>query len=243
MDFGDFVIYADESGDHSLSKVDPGYPVFVLSLCVFRKRDYISRVVPAIQALKFKWFGHDAVILHEREIRQKAPPFEFLNEPGIRQEFMTDLSVALDRARMRVVASVIDKQRIRNEHLFAENPYHIALRFCLERLFVSLKSQGQVDRLTHCIFETRGRQEDKDLELEFLRIVRGANRWQLNMDCFAIRMVDKKANSSGLQIADLTARPIGLHVARPAQTNRAFEIVKPKMHLGRSKQTTLQVFP
>ena len=75
-DFSDYVVYADESGDHSLEHIDKTYPVFVLCLCLFRKKHYVQRVVPRIQALKFEWFGHDAVILHEREIRKKAPPFE-----------------------------------------------------------------------------------------------------------------------------------------------------------------------
>jgi hypothetical protein len=33
-EFSDYVIYADESGDHSLTKIDPIYPVFVLCLCL-----------------------------------------------------------------------------------------------------------------------------------------------------------------------------------------------------------------
>ena len=36
--FSDYVVYVDESGDHSLERIDPDYPVFVLALCVFHKR-------------------------------------------------------------------------------------------------------------------------------------------------------------------------------------------------------------
>jgi hypothetical protein len=35
----DFIIYVDESGDHSLESIDPDYPVFVLSFCIFRKSE------------------------------------------------------------------------------------------------------------------------------------------------------------------------------------------------------------
>jgi len=35
--YSDFIVYADESGDHGLGRVDPGYPLFVLACCVFRK--------------------------------------------------------------------------------------------------------------------------------------------------------------------------------------------------------------
>ena len=39
----------------------------------------------------------------------------------------------------------------------------------------------------------------------------------------------KAAKSVGLQLADLTARPIALSQLRPDQLNRAFEIVRPKI--------------
>lgn len=36
--------------------------------------------------------------------------------------------------------------------------------------------------------------------------------------------------SSGLQLADLVARPIGMHVLRPEQKNRAFDVLKAKFY-------------
>ena len=58
--FSDYVVYVDESGDHSLASIDAGYPVFVLALCVFHKRHYSEKVIPAIEKLKFNYFGHDS---------------------------------------------------------------------------------------------------------------------------------------------------------------------------------------
>ncbi|WP_418024829.1 DUF3800 domain-containing protein [Paracoccus sp. TD-10] len=39
----------------------------------------------------------------------------------------------------------------------------------------------------------------------------------------------KSENSVGLQLADLTARPIAINVLRPQQANRAFDIIAPKI--------------
>lgn len=50
--------------------------------------------------------------------------------------------------------------------------------------------------------------------------------------------MDKRCNSSGLQFADLMARPIGLKALRPAQPNRAYEVLRPKLAGGAFK-----VFP
>lgn len=39
----------------------------------------------------------------------------------------------------------------------------------------------------------------------------------------------KKTNSTGLQLADMVARPIGLHVLKPSQSNRAVDIILTKL--------------
>ena len=35
--FSDYIVYVDESGDHSLESINPEYPLFVLSFCIFLK--------------------------------------------------------------------------------------------------------------------------------------------------------------------------------------------------------------
>ena len=35
-------VFVDESGDHGLARVDPGYPIFVLAFCLFAKSDYVA---------------------------------------------------------------------------------------------------------------------------------------------------------------------------------------------------------
>ena len=47
---------------------------------------------------------------------------------------------------------------------------------------------------------------------------------------FDIIIADKKTNSEGLQFADLSARPVGLSVLRPNQSNRAIRILEKKFH-------------
>src|ERR1700680_2868913 len=75
--FSNFVVYVDESGDHGVQKLDANYPVFVLAFCVFYKRHYSEKVVPALHKFKFNHFGHDLVVLHEHEIRKEKGDFRF----------------------------------------------------------------------------------------------------------------------------------------------------------------------
>jgi hypothetical protein len=49
---------------------------------------------------------------------------------------------------------------------------------------------------------------------------------------FEIVMSPKSSNAPGMQLADLVARPIGIKTLRPAQVNRAYEILLPKFYRG-----------
>ena len=57
--FGDYIIYVDESGDHSLVSIDQRFPLFALVFCVFRIERYVQDIVPVAQRLKFDFFGRD----------------------------------------------------------------------------------------------------------------------------------------------------------------------------------------
>ncbi|MCV3239219.1 DUF3800 domain-containing protein [Mesorhizobium sp. ZC-5] len=226
---GDYIFYADESGDHSLTSIDPAYPAFSLSLCAFRKSDYCSRIIPSFLSFKFKYFGHDAIVLHEREIRKQTGAFTFLVDLRTREAFMEDLTALVGRSRFAIFAAVIDKHALKLD-LFPSNPYGISLRICLQSAFRYLEKRGQIGLVHHFIFEKRGTKEDQDLELEFRRIVDGANDLRIRFPEFNIHFSDKRTNSTGMQIADLTARPIGLKIVRPTQANRSYDAIAMKLN-------------
>jgi len=227
--FSDYVVYVDESGDHSLASIDPDYPVFVLALCVFHKRHYSEKIVPALQKLKFNYFGHDSVVLHENDIRKQKGDFAFLNHLPRRIEFMDRLSSIMDESNFILIACVVDKARLGKVQGQDSNPYHIALGHCLDalRAFLAEKRQEQLE--THVVVECRGKKEDRELELEFRRICDGDNPGSSPMP-FDVIFADKKVNLAGLQLADLVARPVGVSYIRPGQPNQAFDMLKRKFY-------------
>lgn len=227
--FSDYVVYVDESGDHSLASIDSGYPVFVLALCVFHKRHYSERIIPAIEKLKFNYFGHDSVVLHETDIRKQRGDFAFLSHKPRRDEFVGWLSQIMAKANFVLIACVVDKQRLDRQAGSESNPYHVALDLCLRRLHDFLAEKGQEKRQTHVIVECRGKKEDRELELEFLRIRAGDGK-QAQPLPFQLVFADKKTNLAGLQLADLVARPVGLHYFRRSQANQAFDLLKAKFY-------------
>ncbi|WP_296449162.1 DUF3800 domain-containing protein [Rhodoferax sp. UBA5149] len=224
--FSNFVVYVDESGDHGMETVDDNYPVFVLAFCVFHKRHYSEKVVPALQKFKFNHFGHDLAVLHEHEIRKEKGDFRFQTRQH-KQDFLVELTSIIEASNFILISCVIDKEQLRSKPGVPPNPYHLALGFCLETLYELLQEKNQDDKLTHVVVECRGKKEDNELELEFRRICDGSNRWGRPLP-FDVKFADKKVNLAGLQLADLVARPIGLRVLRPEQENRAFDVLKRK---------------
>lgn len=227
----DYIVYVDESGDHGLQSTDPNYPLFVLAFCIFEKSALANTVVPAMLRFKFAHFGHDQVVLHEHEIRKAKNAFRFLTDASLREVFMKDMSVLIEIAPFTIVAIVIQKERLVKKYHRPENPYAIGLEYGLERVCAFLRENGQDGKLTHFVFERRGLKEDKELELEFRRVTGGANATCSTIPVEII-MADKKTITTGLQLADLVARPIGLHVLRPEQVNRAYELIQPKLRRG-----------
>jgi hypothetical protein len=241
----DYIVFADESGDHSLVSINPGYPVFVLSFCVFSKTDYVETVCPLLQRFKLRWWPHDGVVLHSLRIRRQEQPFPFLKSLEKRERFMADLTDTLSRCPFTLIAGVIDKVRLREQYPQPENPYSLALRFCLERAHDFLRGRGQAHLETSFLFECRGKREDAELELVFRRFCGGASR-RGKLPGFSIEFFDKKANLPGLQIADLVSTPIGQHVSRPDRRNRAFEMIQQKFDRapnGEPMGWGLHVFP
>jgi hypothetical protein len=224
--YSNFIVYVDESGDHGMQNVDANYPIFVLAFCVFYKGHYSEKVVPALQKFKFNHFGHDLVVLHEHEILKEKGSFKF-NSKQHKQDFIDGLTTIIDASNFILISAVIDKRQLRDKHGAGSNPYHLALGFCLETLYELMQEKNQDDTLTHIVVECRGDKEDKDLELEFRRICDGANKLGKSLP-FDVIFASKRTNSTGLQLADLVARPIGLSVIRPEQANRAFDVLKKK---------------
>ena len=231
MRFSEFVAYGDESGTATFGKIEADFPAVGLAFCVFRIEDYVREVVPQVQALKFRHFGHDQVVLHESEIRRRQGQFRFgsLNEWN---EFMGNLDALIKALPMTVVATVVDQRQLQHRHGQAFDAYDLALRCCAEQL-LDLISEGDrsgPDSEMHVVIEARSSKHDRAALDQFQAGLTGAGSLAITPSPrMRLLSASKQANSTGLQIADLVVRPIVLRVLRPDQPNRAWEAVSPKM--------------
>lgn len=206
--------------------------MFVLAFCIFPVDVYVDRIVPLVQRLKFDFFNHDMVVLHEREMRQSAPPFDILLNASVRSDFMARVDAVFDE-RFGVVASAIRKHEFVRRVGEDTSPYHVALEFGLERVFLQLQDRGA------------SRCETFVVEAEFDRIMT-TTKMRGMAETFRFKIASKQTNSAGLQIADLVARPIGTHLLKPDQSNRAWDRIlerMPKSPSGSVKGWGLKVYP
>ena len=130
MNYSDYIVYVDESGDHGIGRINPYYPIFILTCCVFDKSHYCNVVLPRLSTFKMKYWGHNNIVLHESDIRQKKKfEYVFLNQPTVYKEFMDDIVHIIRELQFFHITTIIDKTKIKNT-LNENNIYELALLFC-----------------------------------------------------------------------------------------------------------------
>jgi len=214
-----FRLYIDESGDHhyhdySDSKYDePSLRYLGLMGVVIEKETY-QKAHADLEALKQKHFICDPdepIIFHRTDIIHKKGPFVILKDRNKEKEFNVDLLNFLKKLDFIIITVVIDKKfHIEKYKELAYHPYHFALTALLERYCGYLNFwnfQGDV------MAEHRGGEEDSNLKNAYTSIFktgtyfRPLSFFQKALTSKEIKIKDKKANISGLQIADLLAHP------------------------------------
>lgn len=61
-------MFLDESGDHSLTVIDPQYPVFVLGGVIVDRAYASGEMARRVRQFKLDLFGRDDLILHTADI-------------------------------------------------------------------------------------------------------------------------------------------------------------------------------
>lgn len=237
-----YVAFLDESGDHSLTSIDPDNPWFVLGICVFDFEYYFSTAISQLNLFKSKYWKSEGVVLHAYEIRKSKGSFAFLYDQSIRQEFMQAISQLLSELNMQIFVAAIDKKKLTQQYTRPQNPYDLALKFLLERISLEY---NQLEDLA-LIAESRGHAEDNDLRATFQKIrsvgseyISGSNFKKLSIELFFEK---KQGNIAGLQFVDLAISPIASKLRNPDKENLAYSVILPKLRKD-SFGKSLKIFP
>ena len=129
------LLFLDESGDHSLDRIDADYLVFVLGGGVVDRAYYRAVVEPEIARLKRETLGDADVILHTTDIIRARHGFEPLRDERIRSAFYTRLNEVMRALDYRGLACAIRK----DEHVERRRP---DLDGALDAEWKRLREQG-----------------------------------------------------------------------------------------------------
>lgn len=242
-------MYLDESGDHSLNKIDPQFPVFCLAGCIFDSEKYI-KYSELIDKFKLKYFDDKNVILHSREIRKCTSPFNILLNKNTKTKFYRDLDKIMANMSYTIIASAILKQNLCDHYSDPTNPYDLSLRFIMERFLFYLEEKREKGYLS---VESRDPKSNTDLLNAFTEIINNgsncpshhiiAERFQDKIE--KLDFVTKKQNDNGHQVADLVAYPIANYAMYRTRKNLAFEVIKNRFRSrnNRIMGYGLKIFP
>jgi len=241
-DRSQYIAFLDESGDHSLTKIDKDFPVFVLCLVVVDRESYAGETIPTISRLKLRYWDHEGIILHSSDIRKARGDFSILLNENVRVAFLGELESLMRDLSYTVFIAAIRKEALIEQYFHPESPYTLSLKFILERL-LHFGKRYKIDQIP-IVAESRGKKEDGDLERYFYRLISVGSGYHTKEEFQALNPTltfrNKRENIAGLQIADLVAHPCARRIINRRQPNRAYKIVQEHRY---RKGWSWKVFP
>ncbi|MDE6360507.1 MAG: DUF3800 domain-containing protein [Muribaculaceae bacterium] len=228
-----YYLFIDECGDHNLARFDPGFPVF--TLCgILVSRQNLKALNKAFEDLKMEIFGTREVIIHSVDIRKWRGPFSVLADEVLRVKFFEGIERILSRNGAYVIVSCtilkeqLSKFCVRGEE---DDVYGLSLSYLIERSIfcVDNNMHGELPEIS-IVVERRGKKEDTKL-LNYYNGLRNRGTKWVTPERLRARINDfgfknKKDNVVGLQIADLIAYPVTIHLLHPKRYNPSYEAVR-----------------
>lgn len=212
--FGDYIIFADESGDENLKTINDQNPYFVLSFCIFKVSDYL-KTKDTFSKFKFKYFGHDETILHAKDIRDGIGEFIFLNKSDkLKEDFTNEIFQIIENSNFTIISICINKKSLVKQYVRPYDPYTYAIQLAYERIskFIQKNVEGDSKDI-NIILEARNKNQNTVINNFSSKFI------EINNLNFHLRLVFKSHNSIGLQIADYISGAVSQYNRRMNMDN------------------------
>ncbi len=239
------LVFLDECGAHSLVSKDT-FPVFCLTAVVIRESEY-PRVDLLMHAWKETCFRDVNFVIHEPDIRYRLGPW---GKPE-RDALLALLRELLAQLEFAAVACIVRRGEYVAEFgagapddSLPGHPYLMALDFLLERVLMVLDADFNGGR-AKVIAESRGANEDALLQYEFARLLLDgtsyiSGSWFQQQLHPGIHFEAKGGHyATGLQLADLSARPVAEKVVAPESTPDRWPEVAKKLCRGQGTKNSI----
>lgn len=251
----EFHLFLDECGNHNLNPGGDQFPVFCLCGVIVAAEDYAT-FDAKWKGWKEHYLGDAGILVHEPKVRSRSQ-FFYRKDPTAQDALLSSLEQILGELEFTCIAAVIDKRRFADlyeegkvDDFLPSSAYLMCVDFVFERFVHFLHAVGHDGRgLAQA--ESRGPREDAEVHAEFLRLHLQGTQWQPEGQFrHALRPYmefrRKSRNVSGLEIADLVARPIAEKVLDPTKNPVRWNVIEPKLYdggKGRKASYGLKIFP
>jgi hypothetical protein len=213
-----YYLFLDECGDQNLSNFNPDFPLFTLCGVIVSEVAY-TQIQKEVEVLKQRLWPGRKIILHSRDIRKCQRGFEVLFDLEIKKQFYESVNSILSENDYTIVCCSVLKEPYIRRYGKLSDVYAISLSFIIERsvfLLDAIQKKVTTPLEMHVIAEQRGKKEDNVL-LEYYNELMSKGTYFVNkkriksyFKSFEFRK--KQDDITGLQIADLVAYPITLHL-------------------------------
>ena len=227
-------MFLDESGDHSLDKIDLQYPIFVLGGIIVDAAYAKGDLVEEVRAFKRRVLGREDLILHTADITRNKNGFERMKDPVFREMFFGELNALMRRLEYQVVACAIRKgDHLARYEVSALDPYFLSLEVLVERFCHELGTAGG----GWIVAEKRNPTLDHQIEVAWLNLKIQGTKFlraaQVARRVEGLVLRDKTHGLAGLELADLVVSPIGRFV-QGKQIREDFRVIEEKFRRGPS---------
>lgn len=229
-----YYLFLDESGDHSLDKIDPQYPMFVLGGVLIDAADY-DQIDARWKRMKLDLFGRDNIIIHTADLTRNKNGFEQMKYKAFRDRVYAEFNAIMGELPYQIIGCAVRKDtHLERYGVSAIDPYHLSLNVIVERAYFAAGKKGKL----HIIAESREPTLDRMLEVVFLELKISGTQFisatELNSLGMELHIRQKSKNISGLQMADLIVTPIGRRVLGK-KLHADWHVIESKLYRYRGK--------
>ncbi len=229
------ILFLDESGDHSLNKIDPQYPVFVLGGCIVDRDYHDNHMTEMMDRYKKELFGREDFIIHTADISRRKGVFQALTKIEFREKFFEKTNQLMKEFDYIIVACGIKKDaHLRLYRLAAMDPYMLSLKILVERFVFEIKSHGGGEKGI-IVAESRDEALNNELRLNWIDLRTSGTEYlsasEIRKHVSDLQIREKSQNIAGLQVADLIVSPIGRHIIGK-KPKADWTIIKEKFRKG-----------
>ncbi len=215
MESKKYRLYIDESGTHNYSKSDAIKERYLCLLGVIisdeQNKEFIS---PKWEELR-NIFTQDTdfpAIFHYVDVVSHSKEFGKLSDKKVEETFNDKYIEILRDGDYTLCCVVLDKKTHNEKYgTSAMHPYHYCLNVLLERYVKFLAGKNSTGDV---IAEARGKKEDELLRSEFSKFYENGTSYlesktvQNRLTSCKIKLKNKEARISGLELADMLATPM-----------------------------------